>query len=499
MKPYHGKPIGDDYAPKSPFVKSGMFGRMFPGLAVLEVPDEALIALGQAMKEKTQDVAGDNKTVPAGFTYLGQFIDHDITFDPTPIPERIVDPLRVHNFRTPKLDLDSLYGLGPAGHPFMYKRSDAGAGPFFLIGRNRESKDQNGVTIPIRDNDLPRHDDNGFAMIGDPRNDENLIVAQLHLAFLKFHNKVVDHLQASGLDDDEKLFAEVRKKVTWHYQWIVLHDFLPRIIDPAILQDVLQNGRKFYQFGDDAFIPIEFSVAAYRLGHSMVREEYDYNRVFGPGPGRLAPATLRILFEFTGFSGRDVPGSIQEMPVPTNWIIDWRRFFELPRANPNPPALNLTRKLDPFLVPTLHALPGSDQQNPKPTDSLAVRNLLRGNRMQLPSGQSVAAAIRIAPLPASEIASGPDGNVARAQGLEHQTPLWYYILKEAQIKGEGQHLGPVGSRILAEVFVGILQGDSNSFLAQNRAWTPDLPAKTAGKFTMVDLLNFVGEVNPIGE
>src|SRR5438094_427978 len=106
MKPYHGKPIGDAYTPKSPFVKSGMFGRMFPGLAVLDVPDQALIALGQAMKENTQDAAGDNQKVPSGFTYLGQFIDHDITFDPTPIPEKNVDPLRVHNFRTPKLDLD---------------------------------------------------------------------------------------------------------------------------------------------------------------------------------------------------------------------------------------------------------------------------------------------------------------------------------------------------------------------------------------------------------
>jgi len=498
MKPYHGKPIGDEYTPKSPFVKSGMFGRMFPGLAVLDVPDQALIALGQAMKENTQDAAGDNQKVPSGFTYLGQFIDHDITFDPTPIPEKNVDPLRVHNFRTPKLDLDCLYGLGPAGHPFMYQRSEAGAGPLFLIGRNRESKDQNGNTIPTRQNDLPRHDDNGFAMIGDPRNDENLIVAQLHLALLKFHNKVVDQLQASGLDD-EKLFAEVRKKVTWHYQWVALHDFLRRVIDPSVLDDVLQNGRKFYQFGDDAFIPIEFSVAAYRLGHSMVREEYDYNRVFGPGSGRLARATLGILFAFTGFSGRDIAGSVQEMPVPTNWIIDWRRFFELPRANPNSPVLNLTRTLDPFLVPALHTLPGSDQQNPKPTDSLAVRNLLRGNRMQLPSGQSVAAAMRIPPLSASEIASGSDGTVVKSQGLEHQTPLWYYILKEAQIKGKGEHLGPVGSRILAEVFVGILQGDSNSFLAQNPAWRPDLPAKTAGTFTMVDLLNFVGEVNPLGE
>jgi hypothetical protein len=497
MKPYHGKPIGDEYAPKSPFVKPGMFGRMFPGLAVLDAPDEALIALGQAMKEDTQ-AAGDNKNVPAGFTYLGQLIDHDITFDTTPIPEKHVDPLRVHNFRTPKLDLDCLYGLGPAGHPFMYQRSDAGAGPLFLIGRNRESKDQNCNTIPTRQNDLPRHDDNGFAIIGDPRNDENLIVAQLHLALLKFHNKVVAHLQASGLQD-EKLFSEARKKVTWHYQWIVLNDFLRRIIDSAVLDDVLQNGRKFYRFGDDAFIPIEFSVAAYRLGHSMVREEYDYNRVFGPGAGRLARATLGILFAFTGLSGRDIAGSIQEMPVPTNWIIDWRRFFDLPRGSNNLPVLNLSRKLDPFLVPALHSLPGSDGANPKPTDSLAVRNLLRGSRMQLPSGQSVAAAMRMHRLSSNEIASGPDGAVAKAQGLERQTPLWYYILKEAQIKGEGQHLGPVGSRILAEVFVGILEGDSNSFLAQNPAWTTDLPAKTAGTFTMVDLLNFVGEVNPIGD
>jgi hypothetical protein len=498
MKAYHGKPMGDDYAPKTRFVQSGMFGRMFPGLAVLDAPDDALIALGQAMKDQASNASGDNKKVPAGFTYLGQFIDHDMTFDTTPIPERTIDPMRVHNFRTPKLDLDCLYGLGPAGHPFMYQRSESGAGPLFLIGQNRESRDQNGKTIPSRENDLPRHDRNGFAMIGDPRNDENLIVAQLHLAFLKFHNKIVERLRDTGLEN-AKLFAEARKKVTWHYQWIVLHDFVRRIVDSAILDDVLQNGRRFYKFGDDPFIPIEFSVAAYRLGHSMVREDYDYNRVFGPGPGRLANATLSVLFAFTGFSGRDIAGSIQEMPVPTNWIIDWRRFFDLPRSSATGPVLNLSRKLDPLLTAALHALPGSDAQQPKPTDSLAVRNLLRGQRMQLPSGQSVAAKMRIRPLSPAEVSSGPDGVIAKGQRLECQTPLWYYILKEAQVKGRSEQLGPVGSRIVSEVFVGILQGDSNSFLAQNPAWTPDLPAANPGTFTMADLLTFVGEVNPIGD
>jgi len=471
----------------------GKFGRMFPKLAPLEAPKEAFEALGAAMKEEAADInapAGDNAAIPAGFTYLGQFVDHDITFDTTPLPEVMVDPLAIHNFRTPSLDLDCVYGNGPAAHPFLYQRED---GAKLQLGATDPSPNEANVQIEAKHNDLPRGA-NGFALIGDPRNDENLLVAQTHVAFLKFHNAVVDHIRAGGAPKDSDFF-EARRRVTWHYQWIVLHDFVGRLIEPAVLGDVLQNGRRFFTFGHDAFIPVEFSAAAYRLGHSMVRQEYNYNRVFNPSEARLAPATFNFFFRFTGLSG---DGS--NVPVPSNWIIDWRRFFELGLGSstaPNKPTLNPTRKLDPFLAPELHDLrvpPGKEKRLP-------VLNLLRGARAGLPSGQAVAAAMKVAALAPEDVATGPDGAVAKAHGFDARTPLWYYILKEASVVHSGARLGPVGSRILAEVFVGLLEGDSRSFLAQAPEWKPTLPSATPGQFTMADLIRFLGagEINPLGD
>lgn len=470
----HGK-VSDriEDTPHGIHVQSGRFGRLFPHLPALDTPDDALKALGRSMIEpegSENDPTGDNKGVPAGFTYLGQFIDHDITFDTTPMPEVAIDPLQVHNFRTPALDLDSLYGLGPTAQPFLYQRAAPGK---FLIGTCKESQDQQNATIPPIPNDLPRGAEQ-FALIGDPRNDENLLVAQTHVAMLKFHNKVIDTVEPD--------FVKARRIVTWHYQWIVLNDFLRRLIDPAVLDDVLQNGRKFYQFDSDAFIPVEFSIAAYRIGHTMVRHEYDHNRVFGPGDDRLFNANLTTLFSFTGLSGDG-----GRMPLPSNWAIDWRRFYALPKPKGQAVPFNLSRRLDPLLGKDLHALPGIPDPDLK---RLSVRNLLRGKRAGLPSGQAVAAYLGVPALSAAEVASGVDG-------IDTQTPLWFYILKEADMRGEGVRMGPVGSRILAEVFVGLLQGDPTSFLSQAPGWTPTLASAKAGDFTMVDLLTFVDDINPI--
>jgi hypothetical protein len=245
-------------------------------------------------------------------------------------------------------------------------------------------------------------------------------------------------------------------------------------------------------------MPIEFAGAAYRLGHSMVREQYSHNRVFRPRPPRLSPATLDLLFQFSSLSG-NINGELGGLPaLPSNWVIDWRRFydFKTPENTPNF-EFNHARKLDPFLVPALHSLPGFP---PGREANLAFRNLRRGVTLGLPSGQAVAKAmakkIKLDPLTTGEIASGPDGEVAAKRGLHKKTPLWYYILKEAQVRGNGDHLGPVGSRMVAEVFVGLVQGDQDSFLAQPN-WKPTLPAKTPGTFFMTDLLNFVGDISPI--
>jgi hypothetical protein len=478
----------------------GMFGRMFPNLPPLEVPDAPLQALAEAMRDANPgSTEGNNPKIPAGFTYLGQFVDHDITLDLTSIGEKERDPLATENFRTPSLDLDSIYGRGPDGSPHLYARNPANGnqpGPKLLIGKTVQGF-QNLGNVPAEfPNDLPRGAE-GFALIGDHRNDENLVVAQTHLAFLKFHNKVVDMLAARNPAPPD-LFFEARRIVTWHYQWMVLHDFVERLTEPGIVARILHDGRKFYRFKRIPYMPVEFSVAAYRLGHSMVREVYGHNRVFTPAGG--IPATLQLLFDFSGLSG-GIQGDLAPDPLtgPTpisslasNWIIDWRRYYEF-----NTPAapgffLNATRRIDPFLVPQLHTLPGGG-------GNLAFRNLRRGVMMGLPSGQSVAAAMDISnPLTADEIASGPDGAVAKDQGLHRKTPLWYYILKEAQVRRNGEGLGPVGSRIVAEVFVGLVHGDHESYLwKKGKDWKPELPSKVPGTFTMTDLLQFVGDISPI--
>jgi hypothetical protein len=482
------------------FLGQNRFGKMFPDLPPLRPPDEALQALGNAMIEtSTEDPAGNLSNVPAGFTYLGQFIDHDLSFDKTENFPEIDDPQAIEQGRTPTLELDSLYGLGPVLHRDFYDPRPPAPRAQFRIGRTSSIPSSGGVgqpDIPVSlPNDLPRRDK--IAVIGDPRNDENLIVAQIHLAFLKFHNRAMIKGVSLAKPGAATPFERCQQTVRWHYQWIILTDFLPHVIDAAVLQDVRANGRRFYRFDqapfDGApFMPLEFSGAAYRMGHSMIRESYNLNRVFAHRsvePTALVEATLPLLFAFTGSGGflPAPPGT--HTALPSNWIIDWRRFFDVG----TPDLLNFARRLDTKLVPALHNLPGVPGLS-----SLPVRNLLRGSRVGLPSGQDVAAAMGLAALTPDEVASGDDAAVLREHGLHERTPLWYYVLKEAEVQANGQRLGAVGSRIVAEVFVGLLEGDPSSFLGADPSWKPTLPAATPDSFTMADLLRFVNDLNPIG-
>jgi Animal haem peroxidase len=490
MQKLHGfSPRSKENLPLGEFVQTGKFGRMFPKLPAFTPSIESLTQLGDAMNDADpNNVIGDNVSVPAGYTYLGQFIDHDITFDTTSLQEMIVDPLAVRNFRTPMLDLDSIYGSGPQAQPYLYQLEDP---ELFLIGKTNIEPGGGDPSIPTElPNDVPRASST-LGLLADPRNDENLIVAQMHLAFLKFHNKIVAGIRDGSIkpttSTDKSVFEQARELVIWHYQWIVIRDFLPRILDKQQLEFVFSKGRQFFRI-DLPFIPVEFAVAAYRLGHSMIRADYDYNRVFTPLPGGVTPATLELLFQFTAKSGR--LGDFANIPIPSDWIIDWRRFFDIDASIKTNPS----RKLDPLLVDPLKNLPNV----PKP-NSLAVRNLLRGRSVGLPSGQSIARLMRMRPLTPAEIATGPDGAVAAKHRLHIESPLWYYILKEGQIQGNGMRLGQVGSRIIAEVFVGLLQADSSSFVVRNPDWKPILPSQIPGTFTMADMLKFVGDVNPIGD
>lgn len=477
----HGYATADAQPVRSQLVKPGRFGLLFPELAeVAWTTGDAARDL-QVSKELGAAMHAPNRSpgvIPAGFTYFGQFVDHDLTFDPTSLGENAVDVGDLVNFRTPALDLDSLYGSGPRDQPFMYLREAGGTGRQFLIGPVVQpgaaapgGDDQRVVAMDGALYDLPRSCDgvnNRTAIIGDKRNDENLIVAQLHRTMLHFHNAVCQHFPDAS-------FADVRKIVVHHYQRIVLTEFLPLICGQEAVDKALDH-LEYYRIGpgelaDTPFIPLEFSGAAYRFGHSMVRSVYNFNKVFNPaaGPGR---GDFRLAFTFTGDGG-----FFGAPRYPSNWLLDWRQFFDGLGAAPQ-----MASAIDASISDQLMI---GNAPNATP---LAELNLIRGFRhYKLPTGQAVAARMNIAPLSEEVLESGGGGAVIKKHGLARYTPLWYYILKEAEVHTNGKHLGPVGATLVAEVLVGLLKDDPESVL--NYPGTPKLAE--SDRFTMADLFRFV--------
>ncbi|HJU06542.1 MAG TPA: heme peroxidase family protein, partial [Nitrospiraceae bacterium] len=396
------------------------------------------------------------------------FLDHDITFDPTSSLERQQDPESISNFRTPAFELDSVYGSGRAASPHLYDQQSPGAMKLLV------EEIPGTASLPQRF-DLPRNSQN-VAIIGDPRNDENLIVSQLHLAFLKFHNAVADRVQAGGITNPNDVFDEAQRLVRWHYQWIILHEFLPKTVGESLFQDILTKGRKIYNWHHQPFIPVEFSVAAYRFGHSQVRPGYRANF-----KGDSSNPFIKFIFD-AGLPESTDPDDLRGGKRATRRFIDWGTFFDLGDGQTKP-----NKKIDTKLSAPLFHLPG-----PGTPQSLAQRNLLRHLTFSLPSGQRVAKAMSEEPLPPDDLSD------LKPVGLENKTPLWFYILREADVKGDGKRLGPVGGRIVAEVFIGLLQGDKMSYLNQDPDWEPTLPtAGSAQDFKMADLLRFAGVVHPI--
>lgn len=494
-------------------IPAGRFGRMIPELSTpLEVPDAALVALGLAMRDDDPPAgqnSGNNEEVPAGYTYLGQFIDHDITLDTTTLTEIVDDPMAVENFRTPRLDLDSVYGFGPRAQPSLYDRTSKRMGgdpapvKLLLGSTSIGGAEANFAGLP---HDLPRNAQ-GFAIIGDERNDENLLVAQTHVAFLRFHNAIAERLVDKV--PRGRLFEATRRAVVDLYQAMVLRDFLTKLCDVNDIAQAVRQ-RQFFRFETigafgQPYMPIEFSVAAYRLGHSMVREVYSHNRIFTPGG--VVAANFDLLFQFTAKSGQiGTPGDTpaNKPTLPGDWIIDWRRFlqFEAPQP-PGAVPLNASRRIDPYLAKELHELglpPNTSGAAPDGSSSLAVMNLRRGAKMKLPAAQDLARFMGVPVLTPNEIGDDTsDGKAARAHGLHQRTPLWYYILKEAAKTQGGVRLGPLGSRIVAETFVGLLDGDPTSILGRAPSWEfgdpiPGLVLDGADRrFTFADLIMVAAE------
>ena len=492
------------------------FSRIYPHVhRITPLREEMLVQLGQAMAQSDgSDPGGDDPHVPAGYTYLGQFVDHDLSLDKTrsvfgaeiSVPELIQG-------RSPVLDLDSLYGQGPEEQP-----------EFYSDGRRLKTGKTVAVTFPsgqpkveveLEGFDLPRRGEAAdkaarrSANIPDDRNDENLAVAQLHAAFIRFHNRVVDRMSDHG---SAVPFERARAEVVKHYQWMLRHDYLPRIIDNEILEDVFQNGRRFFEADEAATLgpgtmPIEFSVAAFRLGHSMIAAKYEWNAVFQTG-GPGGPASLAQLFNFSGKSGTLSPPGADFERLPTNWVADWRRMFELGGGLAVAAEFrNRSRRINTLLVDPLQHLPAETivpLTAPLPRDlqmNLAVRNLIRGRMVKLPSGQQMAEFLNVQhPLSAQQILEGRVGvsgvPVRLVFNREEQgefvgaTPLWFYILREAEINFG--RLGPVGSRIVAETFHRAME-ISTSSIVRDRSWRPWLT--TRASFTAADLLIYAFEGN----
>jgi hypothetical protein len=437
------------------------YGYMF-GPTERQIDDSAIDALAELM-EARKDTSTENTWIAAGYTYLGQFVDHDITFDATSHRKPAGNPRELVNFRTPRLDLDSLYGSGPVVHPFLYDwEHPKSPGARLLVGRNAK-----GGT-----DDLPRNLP-GRALVGDARNDENVIVAQIHLLFIQFHNAVLDGLVGAP-EHWEDRFEKAREIVRWHYQWLVVHDFLPKILGDSQTSSPAGSGgvpkfRHRWRGPDrgEPFIPVEFSAAAFRFGHSMVRREYALQRRTGP-----QEAPPRPLFPDLGRLG----------PLPPDLVIDWERFFKFDQLGYAREPQN-SLQMDTSLVSPLLNLPDLG-------GSLARRNLRRAQRLQVPSGQEVAKKLKLTSLDPDELMLEELSGPVKEKLLE-ATPLWYYILCEARMTGggRGKHLGPVGGRIVSEVILGLLASDPTSYVVKDPGWTPDLvPGQD---FKMTDLIEFV--------
>jgi hypothetical protein len=416
---------------------------MFPGLAPLAADPGLLMQAGgtggicDAAAALDRLSGGDDATEAAGWPFFGQLVAHDITADRSPIAGG-VDPEALHNARAPQLNLEIIYSDGPLGSPYLF---DIGDPAKFLLGPDG--------------GDVPRNQQ-GVALIGDPRNDVHLFSLTLHVALLHAHNRVVDLLRENGVPEAD-VFDRARVALTWHYQWIVVHDFLPGLVGASLVEQVLtEGGRWFAPPPRQAYIPLEFADAAYRYGHGQIRHTY---RLVDGGPA------VPLFPDLVGFG-----------PLPADRRLDLAQVFDLPGR---PPAQR-AKRLDGRLAGSLIGLP-EQVTGAVDTDayhSLAVRDLLRGGTTGLPSGEDVARLVGATPLTGDQLdRTWSDG-----------TPLWFYILKEAEHRGGGDRLGPVGGRIVAEVLIGLLRADPASYLSLQPGWTPSLPA-AGPAFGLADLLD----------
>jgi hypothetical protein len=410
---------------------------MFPDLPAAAFDDDRLLGLGVDGSISDGGPGDTEGHIEAGQPFFGQYIAHDLTADRSPLRvQGDINTLR--NIRSPRANLEALYGGGPVGSPYLYDFAD----PAKLL-------------VAPGGRDLPRNQQ-GIALIGDPRNDVHAFMTGLQVAFIHAHNRLVDRLRADGVPESG-LFENARRALSWHYQWVLLNDFLPNLVGDAMTRSVLGDGPRFYRVTGEPFIPVEFADAAYRYGHSQIKGDYQVR----PGGPRF-----QVFPDLAGFR-----------PLAPDHIIDWRLLFDVPGH----PSAQRAKPIDGQLPASLIRLPESITGviDVSAYRSLAARDLQRGMGTGLPSGEAVAEAVGASPLTREELALGD---------WDDETPLWLYVLREAAVRGGGDHLGDVGGRIVAEVIVGIIRNDPESYLTSDPSWRPTLPSHEPGSFKIRDLL-----------
>jgi hypothetical protein len=419
----------------------GRYTRLFPELPALAIEPLMVRAIGRACARDGR--GSDAHSVAAGRPVFGQYLAHDLTADRSPVTHHD-DAELLRNARSARLNLELLYGDGPVGNPYLYSRRDPAR---LLLGRGGSG----------REDDLPRNQE-GIALAGDPRQDVHVLISQTHVAMIRAHNRIVDRLRADDAGDAD-LFGAARQALTWHYQYVVLHDYLPETIGAERAARLLREGPRYFRPEGAVSIPLEFADAAYRFGHSQMRDSYQLQ---SGGPAH------KLMPDLIGFR-----------PATADRVVHWPLLLDVPGQ---PPAQR-ARAIDGCLPDSLIHLPlditgalDDDDQA-----SLAVRDLLRGTATGLPSGEAVARRAGETPLTREEIGLAD-------VGWPGETPLWYYILREAAVREDGDRLGPVGALIVGEVLLGVIDGDPSSQRSADPDWRPTLPGREPGRFTLTDLL-----------
>jgi hypothetical protein len=469
----------------APDIIEAHYTRLCPDMGAPYAEDK-LKALSDLMKDsvdrqKTPGRPDRTAAMPSGYVYLGQFVDHDLTRDATLVEKAIPCAAATPNYRTPRLDLDTLYGKDPSSVPGLYEADGR-----LKLGPSAPADDGSGKQ-GAPNSDLYR-DGSGTPQIIDNRNDENVVIAQMHVLFAKLHNRLLELAKKDGHGD---AFVKTRRLVTWIYQWIVFNDFLPRIIKKEILNEVRKGKlplfKKRFPPGQNIDLPIEFTVAAFRFGHSMVQNGYVLDH--------FVTATTETMIHKTK-QGGGIGTSPLPSQLPTNFVINWDFFFTA-----NEGRLNRGDNIDTFIAEALYRLPKetiaifrlqSDLRSLATTTNFAELmlplpqiTLKRGSKMQLPSGEQVANHFRLPKLKPEKIPALPqDRELFEDTEFRGRTPLWYYLLREAAVEWQRfkkprtgpeppiQKLGSIGSRIVAETIFQVLSADKGSIFNDGIGWSP---------------------------